>query len=120
MSDERSRLADRAEALRLAFDRSFAEERRRDTPSNESLLAFDLGAEPYALRLSEIAGIFVDRKITRLPGGATALLGFAGFSARRSCPATARNNHSGWFGRSRPRTAWSGLWCTCLPLSTRS
>jgi hypothetical protein len=59
MSDERSRLADRAEALRLAFDRSFAEERRRDTPSNESLLAFDLGAEPYALRLSEIAGIFV-------------------------------------------------------------
>ena len=79
MSDERSRLADRAEALRLAFDRSFAEERRRDTPSNESLLAFDLGAEPYALRLSEIAGIFVDRKITRLPGGATALLGFAGF-----------------------------------------
>jgi purine-binding chemotaxis protein CheW len=79
MSDERSRLADRAEALRLAFDRSFAEERRGDTPSNESLLAFDLGAEPYALRLSEIAGIFVDRKITRLPGGATALLGFAGF-----------------------------------------
>ena len=79
MSDNPSRLADRAEALRLAFDRSFAEERRRDVTPMENLLAFSLGSEPYALRLSEITGLFVDRKITRLPDGSGGLLGFAGF-----------------------------------------
>ncbi len=79
MSDNRSRLADQAGDLRQAFDRSFAEAARRDTTPMENLLAFRLGSAPYAVRLSEIAGLFVDRKITRLPGGAAALLGIAGF-----------------------------------------
>lgn len=79
MNGERARLADRAESLRRAFDRSFAEARGDHAQPMENLLALRVGAEPYALRLSEIAGLFVDRKITRLPGGAAALLGFAGF-----------------------------------------
>jgi purine-binding chemotaxis protein CheW len=72
-------LADQAGELRLAFDRSFAEAVRRDATPTEDLLAFRVGSEPYALRLSEIAGLFADRQITRLPGGVDALLGFAGF-----------------------------------------
>ena len=79
VSDTRSRLADQASELRLAFDRTFAESPRRDTAPTEDLLALRLGSEPYAVRLSEIAGLFADREITRLPGGATALLGIAGF-----------------------------------------
>jgi chemotaxis signal transduction protein len=79
MSDTRTGLAHQGGELRLAFDRSFAEPVRRDTMPMEDLLAFHLGSEPYAVRSSEIAGLFADRKVTRLPGGAAALLGIAGF-----------------------------------------
>jgi purine-binding chemotaxis protein CheW len=79
MSAERARLADRAESLRQAFDRAFAEPRGEPARPTENLLAISIGSEPYALRLSEIAGLFVDRKVTRLPGGDTALLGLSGF-----------------------------------------
>lgn len=79
MSDARSLLSDRAAELRLAFDRSFAEARPPDPSPSENLLAIRLGSEPYALRLSEIAGLFVGQKITRLPSRIPALLGIAGF-----------------------------------------
>jgi chemotaxis signal transduction protein len=79
VSGEAPRLTERAETLRRAFDAGFAEAARRETAAAEKLLAFDLGPEPYALRLSEIAGLFADRKVTRLPGAAAALLGLAGF-----------------------------------------
>jgi chemotaxis signal transduction protein len=79
MSDTRTGFTHQAGALRLAFDRSFAEPVRGDAMPMEDLLAFHLGSEPYAVRSSEIAGLFADRKITRLPGGVAALLGIAGF-----------------------------------------
>jgi chemotaxis signal transduction protein len=79
MSEVQSRLAEQAVELRLAFDGAFAEAARQDATPMEDLLALRVGREPYALRLSEINGLFVDRKITRLPGGPAALLGFAGF-----------------------------------------
>lgn len=79
MSEATSGLTGRAEDLRLAFDRAFAEPRRADTTPMESLVGFSLASEPYALRLSEIGGVFVDRKITRVPSVVAALLGFAGF-----------------------------------------
>jgi chemotaxis signal transduction protein len=78
VSEIRSRLTERADELRLAFDRSFAEAVRHDIPQTEDLLAFRVGSEPYALRLSEVTGLFAARRITRLPG-ATAFLGIAGF-----------------------------------------
>ncbi|HEY8943537.1 MAG TPA: chemotaxis protein CheW, partial [Polyangiaceae bacterium] len=34
---------------------------------------------PYALRLTEVAGLFTSRRITRLPGPLPELLGLAGF-----------------------------------------
>jgi chemotaxis signal transduction protein len=79
MTDSGSHLATRAAELRLAFDRVFAEPGRRDATAMENLLTFGVGSEPYALRLSDIAGLFADRKISRLPSGLAALLGFAGF-----------------------------------------
>jgi purine-binding chemotaxis protein CheW len=79
MSDDGVPIADRAARLRDAFDRSFAEPRAADARLGEDLLAIRIAAEPHALRLSEIAGVFADRRITPLPGGFPALLGIAGF-----------------------------------------
>lgn len=79
MSDDGLPIADRAARLRDAFDRSFAEPRAADARLAEDLLAVRIAAEPYALRLSEIAGVFADRRITPLPSGFPALLGIAGF-----------------------------------------
>jgi purine-binding chemotaxis protein CheW len=79
MNDADRTLERRIAALRDAFDRSFAEARAPDPAAGEDLLAIAIGTEPYALRLSEIAGLFPARKITRLPGGPPALLGIAGF-----------------------------------------
>jgi chemotaxis signal transduction protein len=79
MSETLGRVHDRTAALRLAFDRAFAEPFRLDAPATENLLAVRVGAQACALRLSGIAGLFADRKITRVPGSAAALIGLAGF-----------------------------------------
>jgi purine-binding chemotaxis protein CheW len=79
VTEARSALSGRAAELRLAFDSAFADAARREARATQNLLAFRLGTETYALRLADIAGLFADRKITRLAGGVTALLGFAGF-----------------------------------------
>ena len=42
-------------------------------------MAIRVGQAPYALRLSEITGLYVDKPITRLPGTSPELLGIAGF-----------------------------------------
>jgi chemotaxis signal transduction protein len=78
MSDTAPSLAARAVALRDAFDRSFAAARPPDPPPGVDLLAIRVGAEPYALRLSEISGLHPDRRITPLPGAAAVLRGIAG------------------------------------------
>jgi chemotaxis signal transduction protein len=77
--DSASRLADRTAALRYAFDRSFAAPLRINLVSTLDLLAIRVEAEPYAMRLSDIAGLFADRSITAVPTGNPALLGLAGF-----------------------------------------
>jgi chemotaxis signal transduction protein len=74
-----SAVSGRAAELRLAFDRSFADPVRLDTAATQALLAIRVGAEPYAMRLSEIAGLFADKKITQVPGSDAALIGVAGF-----------------------------------------
>ena len=79
MNDVSLRLADRAEELRQAFDRSFAVPPRIDTTPTEDLLAIRVGSEACAIRLPEIAGLYADKKITRVPGHVAALLGIAGF-----------------------------------------
>lgn len=79
MSGAMTGLAERAAALRSAFDSAFAVPLRVEAAAHHDLLAIRVGAEPYAVRLAEITGLFADRKFTRVPGGHAALLGIAGF-----------------------------------------
>lgn len=79
MSDGDGAAVNRAAALRDAFDRAFADPPPLDPPPLSDLLAIRVGTEPYALRFSEIAGLFTYRKVTPIPSRASALLGIAGF-----------------------------------------
>jgi chemotaxis signal transduction protein len=72
-------VAGRAAELRLAFDRAYAEPAHLDGALKEDLLAVRVGAQAFAIRLSEITGLFADKKITPVPGGHPALRGIAGF-----------------------------------------
>lgn len=79
VTDGLPRAAARAAVLRAAFDRSFAEPSRLDMNLMEDLLMVRAGDDVFAIRLSDIAGLYADKKITRVPGGDPALLGIAGF-----------------------------------------
>jgi chemotaxis signal transduction protein len=79
MSALEAGVAGRAAELRLAFDRAFAEPVRLDTTLREDLLAVRVDTQAFAIRLSEISGLFADKKITPVPGGHAALCGIAGF-----------------------------------------
>jgi chemotaxis signal transduction protein len=74
-----SGVAGRAGELRLAFDRAFAEPIRLDTTLKVDLLAVRVDGRAFAIRLSEINGLFADKKITPVPGSHAALRGIAGF-----------------------------------------
>ncbi|TAL03793.1 MAG: chemotaxis protein CheW [Rhodospirillaceae bacterium] len=79
MNDLPLRPTMRAEELRHAFDRTFAEPPGIDTALKENLLAIRLGRAAYALRLSEIGGVYSEKKVTRVPASSPALLGIASF-----------------------------------------
>jgi chemotaxis signal transduction protein len=72
-------VSDRLAGLREDFDRSFTEPARRHDVEHAELLAVRAGGRPYALRLSQTAGLYPDRPVTPLPGPLPALLGVAGF-----------------------------------------
>lgn len=72
-------VADRIAELRGDFDRSFAQPARRHDDEHTELLSIRAGGRPYVLRLSQTAGLYPDRPVTRLPGPLSALLGVAGF-----------------------------------------
>jgi chemotaxis signal transduction protein len=71
-------MAQRAAELRREFDRSFAESFVGKSASHD-LLAIRLDEQHFALRLSDIGGLFIDKKITPVPGAGGFLLGIAGF-----------------------------------------
>jgi chemotaxis signal transduction protein len=79
MSDVDIGLSYRAVELRQQFDRTFSQPRHIDTAVTEDFLAIRVESEPYAIRLSEIAGLFADKKITRVPGPIATLLGIGSF-----------------------------------------
>jgi chemotaxis signal transduction protein len=74
-----SQMASRAVELRRDFDRGFAAVPGTEETARQELLAIRLADKRFALRLSDIAGLFTDKKITRVPGAKAALLGIAGF-----------------------------------------
>jgi purine-binding chemotaxis protein CheW len=78
MSEQRSEPIMSVGELQHAFDRTFAEAPRADAGPQDDLLAITIGGDPYAMRLSEVAGLYPDRRFTRLPGSVPALLGVVG------------------------------------------
>lgn len=78
MSDS-APLLDRAAQLRAAFDQSFAAAPPLETDAIEQFLAIRIAADRYALRLSDVSGLFADKPITWLPSPMPELLGIAGF-----------------------------------------
>jgi chemotaxis signal transduction protein len=72
-----------APELRRLFDASFAEARRPATGASEDLVAVRVGGDPYALRLGEIAGLLVDRRVVAVPAAPGATGGLRGVVAVR-------------------------------------
>ncbi len=68
-----------ADRLRSDFDRSFAEASSTQVQRDEDFLAIRIGADGYALRLSEVVGLYRDQAIVPLPSRAAHLLGLASF-----------------------------------------
>jgi len=73
-----ARIAATAAALRSSFDEGFAAAAASQPERLEDMLAIRVGANPYALRLSEIAGLHCDLKIVAVPSPITQLLGITG------------------------------------------
>jgi hypothetical protein len=67
MSSHEARMNERADELRQVFDRSFTLAPNTDTGTTENLLAVRVASHSYALRLAEVSGLFVDKKVTWLP-----------------------------------------------------
>lgn len=91
-----------AAELQRAFDRSFAEAPRETNVAIFDLLAIEVAGDPYALALSEVAGLSVDRAITPLPTPVPELLGLAGFRATL-VPVYDLRALLGYSGRGAPR-----------------
>ena len=68
------RLAD----VRKAFDEVFATAPITTVPTFEDLLAIRIAGDPYALRVREITGLVVSRKLVPLPSRRPELLGVVG------------------------------------------
>jgi chemotaxis signal transduction protein len=74
-----SQVSRRAAQLRRDFDSSFAKPPLAGGETGQDLLAIRLGTRRFAIQLSEIAGLYADKKITPVPGAAAGMLGIAGF-----------------------------------------
>jgi purine-binding chemotaxis protein CheW len=68
----------RAQALREAFDRSFAEPLAPAVAQTEAFLAVRIAGNAYVLRIGEIAGLFADRVVAPVPSEVPHLLGVSG------------------------------------------
>lgn len=68
----------KAAELREAFDRSFALPPAAAAQEAEELLAIGVAGDPYAIRLTEVAGIVAGRAVTPIAAAASHLLGLAG------------------------------------------
>jgi len=64
-----------AAELKRTFDQTFADPPPLDAGPTVDLLAIGVGGDPWAIRLSEIAGLWSDRRIAPLPGSMAELIG---------------------------------------------
>lgn len=66
------------ERLREEFDASFAQPHHEPARDLEAFVTIRVGERPYALRVLELGGIYVDIPITRVPSRNPAALGLCG------------------------------------------
>jgi purine-binding chemotaxis protein CheW len=78
VSIDEAPVTSRAAALKEAFDRSFAEPPRAGVADTLALLTLRAGGDSYAVKLADIAGLVVGRRIISLPTSAPDFLGVAG------------------------------------------
>jgi chemotaxis signal transduction protein len=78
MTANAERLAARLTQLRTAFDQSFAKPTAGASARLEHVLAIRVGGRPYAVRLSEVAGVYTGWSVMPVPGPRPELLGIAG------------------------------------------
>jgi chemotaxis signal transduction protein len=71
--------ANTAEKLRREFDLAFRDPRAGVVERSEDFLAVRIGGDPFAIRVLDIAGLYVDRAIVPMPSTRPALLGLARF-----------------------------------------
>ncbi len=79
MTDGSARGASRADGFRRAFDLEFSRQPRTETKRDVELLAIRVCGDPWALRLSEVAGLLAGRRITPAPSAVPEFLGLVGF-----------------------------------------
>ena len=75
MMTDPATLPDRISTLKKDFDDSFAQPSSEGVAAFENLLAIRVAGVRYALRLRDIRGLHVDRRITRLPSTFGGFLG---------------------------------------------
>jgi purine-binding chemotaxis protein CheW len=68
----------RAAELRAEFDRAFAAPPAAAAAAADNFLVIASGGERVLVRLRDISGLFVDRRVVTVPGADTALLGITG------------------------------------------
>lgn len=78
MNQYLSGITERAAELRRDFDRNFALPPPEGLASQQHLLALRIDGQPFAIRLLEIAALMAGKKIVRVPGSNSALLGIVG------------------------------------------
>lgn len=75
---ESGALSERAEQMRLAFDRSFAEPIVEARPATVDFVSIRLGGEAYAVRMADIVSLRAGVSITPCPSALPELLGIVG------------------------------------------
>ena len=79
MDEEADPITQRAEDLRRSFDGSFANAHRGEADPHEDFVTIRVAANVYAIRLTEISGLFDGKTVTPVPGSVPGLLGVASF-----------------------------------------
>lgn len=104
-------MRDRAQELRAAFDRAFADAPAAYAAPHVDLLRVHVAGAPYAIVLAEIAGLHADLRVAPMPSAAPELLGVV--SVRNSIVPV--YDLSAVVGVVRPRPRWLVL-ARCSPV----
>jgi len=78
MSEETNTYSVRAANLRRTFDQTFTKALATTGEELESVIAFSVGGDRFAVRLNEICGMAKSPKVVPVPNSTRALLGLAG------------------------------------------